>query len=93
MITPPQGQRMCSRCAEWFPETAEHFYRNRTRPDGLDIYCKACRCAIQRDYYWRSRNAIREQQTDYYQRNRPAIVARNVRRKQARRLAAAGGDR
>ena len=76
---------MCSRCAEWFPPTAEHFYRNRTRHDGLDIYCKACRCAIQRDYYQRSQPMIRAQQTDYYQRNRPAIVARNVRRKQYRR--------
>ncbi len=33
--------RRCGHCGRELPET--EFYRDRTRRDGLDCYCKACR--------------------------------------------------
>lgn len=40
--TPPVIERKwCCRCQEWLPASA--FYRNRSKPDGRDAHCKACR--------------------------------------------------
>lgn len=33
--------KRCSHCGEELPES--EFYRNKTRRDGLDSYCKYCR--------------------------------------------------
>jgi hypothetical protein len=41
-----EGQKRCPRCDEW--KRHEEFSRNRSTPDGLQSYCKACSSAIQR---------------------------------------------
>lgn len=57
--------KVCSGCSERLPGDVEHFYRNRTEPDGLDYYCKACRARIARWHYQAYRPAIRRQQAEY----------------------------
>lgn len=37
--------RPCSCCKKEFPRTAEYFYRNRQRKDGLHCQCKKCHIA------------------------------------------------
>ena len=32
----------CNNCDKYFDRTAENFYRNKSRPDGLEAYCKTC---------------------------------------------------
>jgi hypothetical protein len=40
--------KRCSRCGEYLPLSG--FYRNRSRKDGLDPYCKCCRKAHNMNY-------------------------------------------
>ncbi|HNT78834.1 MAG TPA: hypothetical protein PKH77_27835 [Anaerolineae bacterium] len=35
--------KRCSRCEKEFPATSQHFYRDRTRPDGFESCCKKCK--------------------------------------------------
>ena len=42
--------RQCTWCWTLKPATPEFFHRNRTDPDGLDSYCKACRNDYQTRY-------------------------------------------
>ncbi len=39
--------KICSKCKKEYPATAECFYRNSKRKDGLAIWCKSCT----REYY------------------------------------------
>lgn len=35
-------ERQCQHCKEYFPPDSEFFYMNKTAPDGLHRWCKAC---------------------------------------------------
>jgi len=35
-------EKWCSKGAHWVPHDAEHFGRNRTKPDKMQTYCKVC---------------------------------------------------
>jgi hypothetical protein len=45
------GERSCSKCGHWKLRT--DFYRDKSRPDGLDPYCKPCRSLVNADQYKR----------------------------------------
>lgn len=50
--------KQCSICGEWFPCTAEHFYKNNcSKQDGLFPYCK--QCSITKAYRWKKANPER----------------------------------
>lgn len=82
-----QLEKQCSNCEEYFPATAEYFYRQKTAPDGLMYSCKECRKAYmaerreanREDYRgyvrkWRERN--RKQHARYRENNRIRIRKR-----------------
>lgn len=73
----PEVLKMCSRCAQWFPADAEHFYRNRSEADGLTYYCKPCQNEYKRRSDQRHRDKRRAYWQEYYAANREAILARN----------------
>jgi len=43
------AMRACTKCGEVKPRTAEHFYRDRTQPDGLCGRCRVCTDIAVRD--------------------------------------------
>lgn len=43
--------KSCSRCEKEFPATSQHFYRDRTKHDGIEAYCKRCRAEIRGTEY------------------------------------------
>ena len=66
------GKR-CSGCGE--VKGVESFSRNRSRRDGLESRCKACK----RRYYAENREAERESRRRYYEENREAVLERQRR--------------
>lgn len=53
----PDGHRWCARCRKMLP--VESFQPNRSRPNGVDSYCKPCGASLRSTRY---RPRIREQQ-------------------------------
>ena len=37
------GIKVCTRCGRSYPNTREHFHKNKQTGDGLHYYCKECR--------------------------------------------------
>lgn len=35
-------EKHCAKCEAWLPQS--NFHKNRTKPDGLQNYCKQCQC-------------------------------------------------
>jgi hypothetical protein len=78
------GQKQCSSCEIWKPETVEFFSKSVNRPGGFDVYCKEC-CsnkwaensdknkAYRSRYYQDNKEQIRINDAEY--RNRPEIKA------------------
>ncbi len=48
------GTKKCTKCSETKP--LSRFYRNRTKPDGLQCECNACRAAYKRSEQGRAAN-------------------------------------
>lgn len=40
MVRDPEGRKQCRDCQEWLPES--DFNRRKSRPDGLQDYCREC---------------------------------------------------
>lgn len=54
----PEGSP-CPHCTRRFPKDAYHYYRNKTRADGLDWCCKDCRREIRNKWYSEHREETR----------------------------------
>ena len=71
----PLDKKRCFRCGEEKPRQ-DGFYRDRSRPDGLQPRCKDCCSAERAEYYQKNKDAIRRQQADYYYSDIDAARAR-----------------
>lgn len=59
-------EKRCTKCGEYFPATAEYFYRNGARRDGLDTWCRACRRENARTWYAANTQRARENSHAWY---------------------------
>ena len=80
-----QKTKVCTKCYKELPAVAEHFYRDKTRKDGLSCRCKQCRreyniANVERHnkmvYKWRKDNPDRARATSRrcYVKNRDKWV-------------------
>ena len=60
----------CHRCHQQFPRTAEFFYRNKSRGDGLDMICKQCSHKKHKPYRWKNYGLSRAMLADMYEKQR-----------------------
>lgn len=65
-------RKVCAKCGEEKPITAEHFNKDKKRKDGLQPYCNVCR----KEYRKENAAAIKDRGKRYYQENKTAIEAR-----------------
>lgn len=72
----------CPRCERSLPANASHFFRNKSKPGGLDGYCKVCRKAVRQARY----------QKDLAARDKRRIYQRKWFRENASRMRAANRD-
>lgn len=59
-------EKRCTKCGEKLLATAEHFYRNSARRDGLDTWCRACRRENARAWYAANTQRARENSGAWY---------------------------
>lgn len=93
----PEERKICTRCEESKPATAEYFYRRNKARDGLHPWCKECAKTRQRQHYqkntlrirarskrWREENSerVQVQRKQYYQENAPKIRAQTKQYRQ-----------
>lgn len=62
--------KICTKCKEHYPPTAEYFSRNKSKTDGFESICKACTSKQQRDWRERNREYVLESKRNYYHSNR-----------------------
>lgn len=65
--------KICTKCKQEKPVTAEYFHRNKNRKDGFEEICKSCK----KEYYQENKEHIikntrkyREENKEHYQQNR-----------------------
>jgi len=75
--------KRCSKCGEIKPLSG--FNKNKTQKDGLQSYCKICRCLYDKEYRQNNRDALLQQQKEYRQNNKDKIRANKARRRAAKR--------
>lgn len=64
----------CPKCKT--EKQATDFGRDRSRPDGLQRYCKACCCAYQKSFRADNREAVLAERSNYYRKNRKRVLRR-----------------
>lgn len=56
--TTVQVTKVCRKCGEEKPATAELFYRDGKRPDGLQMWCRSCSSAYGKSHYRASHRPV-----------------------------------
>lgn len=69
--------KRCPKCKT--EKQLTEFGRDRSRPDGLQRYCKACCCAYQKGFRRDNRDAVLAERASYYRKNRDDVLARMQR--------------
>lgn len=54
----------CPKCKMDYPRTAEYFYKDKSRKDGFDSWCKRCQCIRQKEYG--QRPEVKNHYKEYY---------------------------
>lgn len=67
------SSKQCSKCL--LNKGAEEFSKNRTKPDGLQIWCKSCRKAHDALYYSSNRPRLSEVRSLYKKKNKTKTIA------------------
>ncbi|NNM44518.1 hypothetical protein [Knoellia koreensis] len=79
--------KTCPRCESTLDRSA--FGKDRTRADGLRVYCRPCSAAIVRERAEREPETARRENraavARYYAANRPAIAAQRKARREGNR--------
>lgn len=57
--------KICTKCKNKFPATAEYFHRNKTTADGLNRQCKNCINEYQRERVIREKEKLKRKYTFY----------------------------
>lgn len=85
------GNKKCNKCEVEYLMSAKHFYRDRSKKDGLSTICKVCRkeyknknkekmSAYQKEYhkkyYKENKQEILSQSNEYYENNRERVLLR-----------------
>ena len=60
--------KTCTKCGNELPATAEYFYRDKNRKDGLYPQCKECRTASIKKYSENNKEKISERKKEYYEK-------------------------
>lgn len=68
--------KRCSKCKKWKDES--EFYKDRSKKDGLDCWCKKCECVAAHEYY-RRKTKRAGKYTLYEQRHRVIDGAKQKR--------------
>lgn len=55
------GQRRCTKCHEWKPDTLEYYYADKSKPSGKNPVCKKCNNAQKQ--IWREANPDKVKET------------------------------
>lgn len=77
--------KLCNICNEWFPSTAEYFYKNKANGiDGLFPYCK--KCTIKKSYRWGEENKGKKKAFMKKEDSKPHSKERTRRWSKIRRL-------
>jgi hypothetical protein len=66
--------KTCPKCEENKPK--EEFYKNKSKPDGLDFICKSCSQVKKAEYYLTKRDDILKRGQIYYNTNREDTLQR-----------------
>lgn len=88
--------KICTKCGQEKPATAEYFNRQKTKPDGLRSHCKDCRKDEHKKYYaenydamaaYRAKNAEKQRNymTKYYQEKKDAFKKYRQKNKESRK--------
>lgn len=73
-----KGTKVCSKCKMELP--IEMFCKNKTRPDGLQDYCKECSKISMDKYYYENHDKMIVRSREYYKINRKAIRKKDKER-------------
>ena len=76
-LDPTTGLKVCTNCRG--SKTADSFSTIRSRPDGLDIYCKECRSGLTLKHYHAHKEAVQVKARQYYQEHREERLEANRR--------------
>lgn len=77
--------KVCTKCGESKPATAEYFPRHKNSKDGFDCHCKACKKIVDDAYRAANRVRLAERQRAYRAANRESISERRRIHYQANR--------
>jgi 5-methylcytosine-specific restriction endonuclease McrA len=64
---PTAPPRLCPQCQQSYPPTLEFFGSNKSRKDGLAVYCRRCQAEYNRQYRSRNAEKLKAQKRAYYQ--------------------------
>lgn len=73
------GNRRCTRCGQWFPNSEEYYYSDSSKPDGLSPKCKACSNAEKTQ--WRANNP--DKVVEASRRQRASLTPEQLEQKRA----------
>lgn len=77
--------KICTKCGEIFPATADFFHKKKTGHYGLEARCKVCRAEIDRQYYQANHEKVLERQHQWNAANREKIAENNRQWREANR--------
>ena len=70
--------KTCTKCGETKEFNA--FYKNKTKKDGYNSYCKQCSNTYHKEYVKENKKAIEEYKKEYYKQNREETIKRRLTR-------------
>jgi len=73
------GLKVCLLCLK--EKSISEFGKNKTKKDGLKIYCKECKNQSTRDYYYKNKDSVSIKNKSYAQTLKGRQVQRNASRK------------
>lgn len=67
-----ESMKKCPKCGEVKP--LSEYHKNKNRKDGLQVWCKSCRCVMDRKYRKANSEKIVKQQREWYMANSEKVA-------------------